>query len=55
MSPPDFANGDFLIVGIGASAGGLNAFSELLNHLPIDGHGVCAGAASVAGAGELAE
>jgi two-component system CheB/CheR fusion protein len=27
---------DLLVVGIGASAGGLEAFSELLSHLPAD-------------------
>ncbi|MEB3294702.1 MAG: chemotaxis protein CheB [Synechococcales bacterium] len=36
LSTPDSANGVSLIVGIGASAGGLDAFSELLSHLPID-------------------
>lgn len=29
-------NNRSLIVGIGASAGGLDAFSELLSHLPTD-------------------
>ncbi|HEY9752824.1 MAG TPA: CheR family methyltransferase, partial [Coleofasciculaceae cyanobacterium] len=32
----DSANAPSLIAGIGASAGGLDAFSELLSHLPID-------------------
>ena len=37
----------FPIVGIGASAGGLEAFIELLAHLPISiGNGVCSGATS---------
>jgi chemotaxis response regulator CheB len=30
------AGGSFTIVGIGASAGGLEAFSALLKHLPLD-------------------
>jgi two-component system CheB/CheR fusion protein len=30
------ARGSFPIVGIGASAGGLEAFSALLKHLPVD-------------------
>ena len=30
------ARGSFPIVGIGASAGGLEAFSALLKHLPLD-------------------
>jgi two-component system CheB/CheR fusion protein len=29
-------NGSFVVVGVGASAGGLEAFKELLAHLPID-------------------
>ena len=33
---PVAANGSFPIVGIGASAGGLEAFTELLGHLPDD-------------------
>lgn len=36
MSTPSSTDDVLLIVGIGASAGGLDAFSELLNHLPID-------------------
>ncbi len=40
MSTPDLrsnsTNDVSLIIGIGASAGGLDAFSELLSHLPID-------------------
>jgi two-component system, chemotaxis family, CheB/CheR fusion protein len=36
-SQPDHANSElFPIVGIGASAGGLEAFTQLLSHLPID-------------------
>lgn len=34
--PQDEQNELFPIVGIGASAGGLEAFTQLLNHLPID-------------------
>src|SRR5712692_195138 len=30
------SNGSFSIVGIGASAGGLEAFTQLLQHLPVD-------------------
>ena len=29
-------NGPFPLVGVGASAGGLEAFTELLKHLPTD-------------------
>lgn len=36
MSTSDSTDDLSLIVGIGASAGGLDAFSELLSHLPID-------------------
>lgn len=36
MSTPSSTDDGLLIVGIGASAGGLDAFSELLSHLPID-------------------
>ena len=36
MSTPDIPANGLLIVGIGASAGGLEAFSELLSHLPTD-------------------
>lgn len=36
MPTPASENEVLLIVGIGASAGGLDAFSELLSHLPID-------------------
>jgi two-component system CheB/CheR fusion protein len=34
--PPDFAESSFLIVGIGASAGGLEAVTELLRNIPQD-------------------
>ena len=34
--PDSRAAGSFPIVGIGASAGGLEAFSALLKHLPLD-------------------
>ena len=35
--PPDYLSPDrFPVVGIGASAGGLEAFTQLLSHLPID-------------------
>ncbi|WP_107670390.1 chemotaxis protein CheB [Cyanothece sp. BG0011] len=36
MSPQNSQDEISLIVGIGASAGGLDAFSELLSHLPTD-------------------
>jgi len=36
MTSPDSIEDVSLIVGIGASAGGLDAFSQLLSHLPID-------------------
>lgn len=36
MSTPDSTDDLSLIVGIGASAGGLDAFSELLSHLPLN-------------------
>jgi len=36
MTIPDPTENVSLIVGIGASAGGLDAFSQLLSHLPID-------------------
>ena len=29
-------NGSFVVVGVGASAGGLEAFKQLLTHLPVD-------------------
>ena len=35
-APPEGANSAFPIVGVGASAGGLEAFTELLRHLPAD-------------------
>ena len=42
----DKSNELFPIVGIAASAGGLEAFTQLLNHLPIDtGNGICADSA----------
>ena len=48
---PVLGRKSFPIVGIGASAGGLEAFSRLLKRLPL-GHrdGLCAGAASGPGA-----
>ena len=33
---PDGSGGNFPIVGVGASAGGLEAFTELLSHLPLN-------------------
>jgi len=36
QGPAAEANGSFPIVGVGASAGGLDAFTELLSHLPND-------------------
>jgi two-component system CheB/CheR fusion protein len=35
--PPEKANGKILVVGIGASAGGLEAIGELIRHLPTEG------------------
>ena len=41
------AKNDFLIVAIGASAGGMQAFTELVRALPANtGHGVCVDSAS---------
>lgn len=36
QEPDQPAAGDFPIVGVGASAGGLEAFTQLLNALPVD-------------------
>ena len=34
MVPPDTPDHDFMVVGIGASAGGLKALTELFEHVP---------------------
>ena len=36
VAEPPSSGGSFPIVGVGASAGGLEAFTELLKHLPVD-------------------
>ena len=36
-SPPETAGGEFFVVGIGASAGGLEAVGELVRYLPAEG------------------